>query len=366
MPRLKPAALIALALSLALAGCDEPEQEPVAAPQPTRRSAPPPPPEPVRVATLLQTMDVDPRVSFPDAHAPTDEQLARSVISLADAIARGDADDLRPLLDEGDRVVLDTLERNGGWEASTTPLEQVRVAAVTEEQVTLALQEPGLAYPLVWAVVTDGSQITFRGQISPEENARFASAFDSNPSGGPTPEIDSPSMSSPPATDEPEARVEPERGDGPFGLTVPSPRIIARMQRDPEFAARFQEATQRDSREILGSDPLTQWIAFEIDVQLAKALSDSMGLPFDADAAIDETAATLDMDADAIRQDLEEGERQAAAGELPSPASIQSILRSYDDDPPGLGQHPQLIIGAIAEILGTDIETIRGIYDPGE
>jgi len=144
----------------------------------TQAPPPPPPPEPVRVGTLIQTSGADPRVAFPQEKAPTDAQLARAVIRLADAIARGDADALRPQLTEDAAATLAELESSGAWAESTASIEQVRVVDLGPEQVTLAVQKPGSAYPLRWAVHTGSGSIRFGGAPVDDVVLQRASQFD--------------------------------------------------------------------------------------------------------------------------------------------------------------------------------------------
>src|ERR1043165_4813561 len=98
------------------AGCEKKAPPPPPPPPPAPR---PKPPEPVAVDVLLQSMKADARVQFPAASAPTDEGMARAVITFADAFARGDADKLRPLLDPIGKQVLDQLTASGEWDDST-------------------------------------------------------------------------------------------------------------------------------------------------------------------------------------------------------------------------------------------------------
>src|SRR4051812_11902011 len=76
---LTPCAVLSMSL---VSGCSKPPPPPP--PPPPRRAAAPPPPEKVAVDGILQTMRVDARVQFPQGAAPTDESLARAVISFAD------------------------------------------------------------------------------------------------------------------------------------------------------------------------------------------------------------------------------------------------------------------------------------------
>lgn len=178
MPAHRTSLLLVASLAAALgtlAACDgsEPNEGAV-----TQAAPPPPPPEPVRVGTLIQTSGADPRVAFPQEKAPTDAQLARAVIRLADAIARGDAEALRPQLTEDAAAVLTELESSGAWAEATRSIEQVRVVDLGPEQVTLAVQRPGSAYPLRWAVHSSDGPIRFGGAPVDDVVLQRASQFD--------------------------------------------------------------------------------------------------------------------------------------------------------------------------------------------
>src|SRR5262245_53734699 len=113
-----------------LSGCSKPPPPP---PPPPPRKVAPPPPEPVKTDALLQAMKADARVQFPQGAAPTDEGIARAVISLADALARGDTDKMKTMLDPAGKTVLDKLVAAGAWEDSTgKAIEAVRVASLTQ------------------------------------------------------------------------------------------------------------------------------------------------------------------------------------------------------------------------------------------
>jgi len=145
----------ALVGSLFVAACEKPAPPPP--PPPPKKAEAPPPPEPVRTDSLLQTMKADARVQFPQSAAPSDEVIARAVISFADALARGDSDKFKTMLDPGGKAVLDKLVAGGQWEESTgKSVEAVRVAKLTASAdsgvLMLAIQEPRGAYPLAWAV----------------------------------------------------------------------------------------------------------------------------------------------------------------------------------------------------------------------
>src|SRR5437773_2489208 len=125
--RIIAVALVAATLALG-AGCEK-----------KKKPAPPPPPppkpkvvipDPVDVNAVAQQLHADARVNFPTANAPADRSLAESVIKLANALAKGDAEGMKPLLDKGAQSVLDELVGSGGWAEGTKPIGQVRIVAV--------------------------------------------------------------------------------------------------------------------------------------------------------------------------------------------------------------------------------------------
>jgi hypothetical protein len=174
VPMLSLTALVAM--PMALSGCEKP---------------PPPPPEPVDISPLLQAARPDARVQFPQSSAPVNAGLARAAISLANALAKGDATALRPMLNDNASGVLDALENEGLWEESTQKIEAVRVVKIQEAEgsatVFLAIQEPGTAYVLGFAGSASGETWTFDGAPADFAPRPRASDFDGL-AAGPMPE----------------------------------------------------------------------------------------------------------------------------------------------------------------------------------
>ncbi len=194
------AALALMAGSIALgAGC-----------QKKKKPAPPPPPppkpkvvvpDPVDVNGLKQQLHADARVQFPAANAPADRTLAEGVIKLADALAKGDAAAMKPMLDKNAQNVLDELVGSGGWGEGTKPIEQVRIIAVSgtgeahvdSSQVGMAIQGRDGAYLLAWNGHRDGDSWTFASAPCQADVKPRASDFDgvslaSSGGGAPPPE----------------------------------------------------------------------------------------------------------------------------------------------------------------------------------
>lgn len=204
-------AVVSVGLSAGIGGC---EKKKVVAPPPPPPPPPPPAPEPVRVDGLLQAMKADARVQFPAANAPTDEKLARAVIELADALARGDAKKFEALVDAPGKGVLAELQASGAWEESTgKKIEAVRVAKLSGGgDLVLAVQEVGSAYPLAWKANTTGPAVVF--SAVPTRNLILNRAS----------EFDTASLSMASAAPAPAAtKEEDERGDLPADAKPDAP-----------------------------------------------------------------------------------------------------------------------------------------------
>ncbi len=168
-----------------LTGCEKKKPPPPPPPPPPKA---PPPPEPAQVDALMQTLHPDARVQFPQSQAPVDESLARATIGLANAIAKGDASGLSPMLADSARNVLDKLTSSGQWDDAAKRIEGVRVVGVTQTPsgqkeatsatVTLAIQEPGRAFVTGWSATRAGDTWKFDSAPSPEGTRTRASEWD--------------------------------------------------------------------------------------------------------------------------------------------------------------------------------------------
>jgi len=116
---------------LAMTGCSKKKEEPkkVAAKAPP---PPPPAPTPVNLDSARASVDVDPRVQFPQQQAPVDEDLARSIFELTTALAKLDASALEPLLSPMGKAVLGDV--SSSW--YEVQVEGVRVAFVSPSAKT--------------------------------------------------------------------------------------------------------------------------------------------------------------------------------------------------------------------------------------
>jgi hypothetical protein len=176
---------LALCAVAVLGGCEKKKKKPPPPPPPVVDRAPPPPPK-VEVATLLQELNSDARVQFPEASAPTDRDLAEEVIRFANALARGDEKSMRPMLDRAGQAVLDELIGNGSWGDATASIEAVRIVRLTQSgferpsaMVATAIQDRGGAYVLNWNATPRDTGYVFAPALSPGEVKPRASDWDS-------------------------------------------------------------------------------------------------------------------------------------------------------------------------------------------
>lgn len=165
----------ALAAACVAAGCSKPPPPPP--PAPVQHT---PAPRPVEVDGLLQAMQADSRVQFPQEQAPENEELARAVIRLADALAKGDSETFRSLLDRPSQAVLDDLLGTGEWYEATAKIEAVRVVKLDEGTGALqvAVQEPGRAYLLAWTAMPAFESFVFAASPAPGGTRARASDWD--------------------------------------------------------------------------------------------------------------------------------------------------------------------------------------------
>lgn len=166
-----------------LAGCEKKKPPPVV------EEAPPPPPpipDPVTVEPILASMSPSAKVQFPQSAAPHSEGLAKAVISLADALAKGDADKFGSLLSPAAKPLLDQLSADGAWETSTKEIEAVRIVLAEDNKdpnaiaaaVYMAVQAPDGAYVLGWGAIKVGDNWTFSGAPASGAKKRRAQEWD--------------------------------------------------------------------------------------------------------------------------------------------------------------------------------------------
>ncbi|MAC18409.1 MAG: hypothetical protein CMJ23_01810 [Phycisphaerae bacterium] len=124
-------ACLAVGGSIAFAsGCGQEEEVVAQAPAPRKAPPPPPPPAPPKaesIDSLMQRLQIDPRVSLPEDEAPdtTDQRIA--VLRFFDGFARGDASRLDGLMSGADALLLERMVDSGSFEAATTDIMAVKV-----------------------------------------------------------------------------------------------------------------------------------------------------------------------------------------------------------------------------------------------
>lgn len=155
-------ALACLALPVIVSSCGKKEDQAADTGAYTPAPVAPPPAPRLRPADL----GLASKVQFPAELMPDNEDEARGVASLANAIAAGDADNLAGMLDRADAAVLSELRESGDWERSTAAMTAVRVVSLqstgSSVRVGLALEDPAGAYLLGWEGTQSRGEWTFR------------------------------------------------------------------------------------------------------------------------------------------------------------------------------------------------------------
>ncbi|MBX3364994.1 MAG: hypothetical protein KF866_09535 [Phycisphaeraceae bacterium] len=177
------------ALSVSLAGCEKKAEPPP--PPPPRPTGPPPPPPPVSL-TSVRPAGLDARVSFEQAHAPVDGALARGIFTLADSLAKKDAQRLNAILNRAGKDVL--VQVRSAWDE--LEIEAVRVVYVDEaartsadistSTVVLAVKSTNHADPnpvsgaivLVWNAEKLGDSWVFGPRVSSSQVRTLATDWD--------------------------------------------------------------------------------------------------------------------------------------------------------------------------------------------
>jgi hypothetical protein len=126
---LRTALILALCASsaLSLEACGK--KKPPPPPAPVVKPPPPPQPPPVSFDTISQELKADARVQFAPDLKLEDQDVAKAVISLADALARGDSNAVTALVSRPAKPVVDTISAMGGFGDS---VEAARVVFVTK------------------------------------------------------------------------------------------------------------------------------------------------------------------------------------------------------------------------------------------
>ena len=237
---MQSAATVAMVTMVAAPGmmmtaCSPPPPPPAPPPAPP---PPPPPAEPIQIDPLMQSVKPDQRVQFPQVAAPVVETLARAVIKLAEAIAKGDSAAMGPMLDPAARGILERLVAGGEWETTTQKIQAVRIVSIVNlgdpispqmstANVYMAIQEPGKAYVLAWLASRAADTWVFAGNLSTSMTKARASEFDGlsedvlskDPEGG------AGTPFAPPQADVPADGTPPPGGEGssPSSPSAPPP-----------------------------------------------------------------------------------------------------------------------------------------------
>jgi len=285
-------------LALTLVSCGKKEAPPPA-PPPSRPTytPPPPPPQPVNTDQLLQAMGADARVQFPESHAPTDESFARAVISLGDALARGDETKMRAVLTQPAQGVLDELVGSGAWYDATGEIEAVRVVELdgAAHTVTLAVQDPDGAYVLKWRGRPFGGSYAFEGESSPKVERGRATDFDAG---------------------------------------VPQVQEVS------------QASAQRGT---LLLSPLGTWAS----VELFKAIDEELGGPADEDELLGRIASATGRTDSAVRSAYDQGSTASARGDELDEAEMARIVNYFTGLPEVQGELDRdRIMELLAQVLG--------------
>lgn len=161
-------AMLALGTSQ-FAGCGSEEEEP---------------PPPVRVdpgpGYSVQDVSMDIKVQFPDKYTPMSESLAEAIADFASAIATGDLQAYRSMLNPGDQIMLDILQATGEWEEQSANISAVRIVNLEDGEsiakVALAIGTDSHAELTAWtARRIDESNWQFSALgVAPRKTTRVA------------------------------------------------------------------------------------------------------------------------------------------------------------------------------------------------
>lgn len=123
----------------------------------------------VKVADPMDGITLHAKVQWPDKYKPATAAQAQAVAALANALASGDAELAKGVLDQADRDLLADMIALGEWTSQTGGIEAVRVCVLreTEDKATLILglgvQDALGAYMLAWNGNNGADPITFAG-----------------------------------------------------------------------------------------------------------------------------------------------------------------------------------------------------------
>ncbi|HLP84370.1 MAG TPA: hypothetical protein VK157_08465 [Phycisphaerales bacterium] len=301
-----------------LTGCEK-KAPPPPPPPPPPAPVTPPAPEPVTVSKVLSDLKPDPRVQFPQEVAPVDEELARAVVNLANAVAKGDSDALRDMLSGEAQVTLDGLVNSGEWDEATSKIEGVRVLrirdnaptgnqAMNDATVWLAVQEPGSAYVMGWSARNASGSWKFDGAA---------------------------------ATNAVKPRAQDFAGLGDSELTA----VVASSSPAPKAAANDPLAgMMMGNLAALASLTETQLVVMYVTSEVIKKL----GMPVPPLPAEVQTANN-------------KGKAAFDAGKRPDAAALKALVQSLEAP----GRTRDEIIVALASVLGMDKAALEAMLGSG-
>lgn len=174
-PELLQSAL--LAAVLALTACGKKEEE----------AAPPPPPPPPKQEVKVESVDdvmkrlaIDSRVKMDESERPNtgdaagDLKRLEATLLFFNAMVKGDATKLKPMLSDADQTTLDLMQKDGQWKRATERIDRVTVGCTggQEPETFMALgifMTDDRFDPQLWSVKSPGTaeQCTFSAVPTP-------------------------------------------------------------------------------------------------------------------------------------------------------------------------------------------------------
>ncbi len=166
-----PCVMLLVAAGAVMPGCGKKEE---AAPQASA-------PVVARVEDPMEGIELHAKVQWPDKYRASSAAQAQAIAALANAIAGGDAEKAKGVLDAADRELLSDMIALGEWTSQTGGIDAVRVCVLKESddktQLTLGLgvQDSLGAYVLAWKAPLGAEGVTFSGMaIQPVTAASVA------------------------------------------------------------------------------------------------------------------------------------------------------------------------------------------------
>lgn len=165
---------LGVGLTVGIAGCSD-EPEVAVAPAPPAPPPPPPAPTVTPIEQLMEEMNIDSRVSLPEAKAPATDVQRRAVLEFFDALARGNAAALRGMLVVTDQYELDALLESGAWDKTVSNIQRIDVQTGSSPQgdaCALAVVEVMSGYassfqPQLWYYTAENEQPQFEAVATP-------------------------------------------------------------------------------------------------------------------------------------------------------------------------------------------------------